>query len=104
MSKDEEVKGDFEDFWQAIVCNPDGSLNGEQVKKELYDFHMVMQGASKVYCELTNSRISKPNTDPDVVIQVVNDIQAANIREAIKDEKEIWDTELEAKIAQAKGG
>lgn len=62
------VEKHYQEFWKPIVENPDGSLNIEQVKKELSDFKMVMDGASKVYDQITGSRISKPNTDPDTVL------------------------------------
>jgi hypothetical protein len=38
----EDYEKTFEDFWQLIVCNPDGSLNLDQVKRELHDYHTVL--------------------------------------------------------------
>lgn len=55
-------------FWRPIVCNPDGSLNAEAVKKELHDFYVVMGIVPKVYDHVTGGRISKIMTDPDAVI------------------------------------
>ena len=58
---DEEVEKEYEEFWKDIV-EDDGVLNKEQIKKELYDFSMVMVNCSKAYSEMTCGNITKPNT------------------------------------------
>lgn len=58
---DEEVEKEYEEFWKDIV-EDDGVLNKGQIKKELYDFSMVMVNCSKAYSEMTCGNISKPNT------------------------------------------
>lgn len=62
MEIDEEVEKEYQEFWKDIVENEDGTLNKEQVKKELCDFSMVMDNCTKAYCEMTCNNISKPNT------------------------------------------
>lgn len=62
MEIDEEVEKEYQEFWKDIVENEDGTLNKEQVKKELCDFSMVMDNCTKAYCEMTCNIISKPNT------------------------------------------
>jgi len=64
---------DFAEFWAGIVCNPDGSLNVDQVKRELFDYHVCMQEWSKVYYELTDGQLSKPNTAALHIIDAVNE-------------------------------
>lgn len=59
---DEEVEKEYAEFWKDIVENEDGTLNKEQVKKELCDFSMVMDNCTKAYVEMTCNNISKPNT------------------------------------------
>lgn len=81
-----EVEKIWNEFWKEIVCKPDGSIDISQLKKELADFSMVMNGASKVYCAITDDRISKLNTDPDVVIRVAEDLETERTQEAVKDE------------------
>jgi len=71
----------YEEFWKEIVEKPDGSLDTEQIKRELYDFKMVMDIASKVYCELTRGCISKPHTDADTIIRVVNDLHTQDCQD-----------------------
>lgn len=51
----------YDEFWKGII-EKDGVVDMEQVKKELYDFHFMLQEVPKVYCELTGYRISKTNT------------------------------------------
>jgi hypothetical protein len=55
------------EFWSPIVC-PDGTWDIEQVKRELHDYHLLLAEVPKVYRELTQSRISKPNTLAHAVI------------------------------------
>ena len=55
------------------MLNPDGSLNVEQVKKELTDFKSVMDNVSVVYMTLTGGRISKILTEPQVVIELAKE-------------------------------
>jgi len=69
MNKVDEV---YEEFWKVII-EPNGEIDFDQVKKELYDYACVMHEVAKVYCELTGSRISKPNTKAESVISVVNE-------------------------------
>jgi hypothetical protein len=59
---DEEVEKEYQEFWKDIVENDDGTLDKEQVKKELCDFSMVMDNCTKAYVEMTCGYISKPNT------------------------------------------
>jgi hypothetical protein len=58
----EDYEKTFEDFWKELVCKPDGSLNIDQVKRELHDYHTVLSQVSRVYDHITGGRISKPNT------------------------------------------
>lgn len=83
-----DYEKEYELFWKSIVENEDGTLNLDQIKRELYDYGELMHAASTVYCEITNSRISKPNTDPYDVISVANDVINDMIDEAIKEYQE----------------
>ena len=58
----------FEEFWKPIICNEDGSINMEQLKKELADFSFIMEQVSKVYCHITDYRLSKVNYRAETVI------------------------------------
>lgn len=60
--EDKEVEQEYNDFWKDIVENEDGTLNKEQVKKELSDYSMVMDNCERAFMEMTDGRISKANT------------------------------------------
>ena len=70
-----DYEKDWEEDWREIVTNPDGTLNLDQIKRELSDYGMVMDTAIEVYCEFTNGRISKPNTTAQAIIQTGNEAQ-----------------------------
>ena len=59
----------YNDFWKELVEDKHGNLSKEKMMRELHDFKMVMENVSKVYMHITNSRISKPNTLAEVVIE-----------------------------------
>ena len=58
----EEVEQIYNDFWKEIVENEDGSLNKDQVMRELYDYYYVIDNCECAYDLMSDGRISKPNT------------------------------------------
>lgn len=78
----------FQEFWVSILYDETGKLNLEQLKKELYDYSMLMNFVPKVYMEITGGRISKPNTFPSVVIAEFNDHVNRVVEEAIQEYKD----------------
>lgn len=46
--------------WKHIVENPDGTLNKDQIMKELSDFSFMIDEVPKVYSEVTGGMLSKP--------------------------------------------
>lgn len=66
MSEDYEQVWD--DFWKDIVTNEDGSLNLDQIKRELFDFHVVLDEVPLVYVSVTGGMLSKPNYPARTVI------------------------------------
>lgn len=60
--KEKDYKEEYEDFWKDIVENKDGTLNKDQVMRELSDYSMVMDNCARAYCHMTKGRISKQNT------------------------------------------
>lgn len=65
---------EYEDFWKDIVENEDGTLNKDQVMRELSDYSMVMDNCAKAYCLMTHQRISKQNTMFFEVEGIFNDL------------------------------
>jgi len=79
-----EVEKLFKEWW-ALIVMPNGEWDLEQVKKELYDYAILMGNVSEVYDHITGGAISKPNTKPEVVIAVADDLVTQMIEEAIKE-------------------
>ena len=50
----------------------DGTL-ARAIACEMHDYAAVMHGASRVYMHITGGKVSKPNTDPGVVIAMADD-------------------------------
>lgn len=82
------VEETWESFWKPIVSNEDGTINIEQVKKELADFSFVMEQVPKVYCHITGDRMSKVMYRAEDVIRVADDYFNEQLKEALKDELE----------------
>lgn len=56
----------YRDFWQDII-EKDGQVTMDQVKRELYDFWVLMDNAGKVYYHVTGGKLSKTNYDAQVI-------------------------------------
>lgn len=57
-----DYKKKYEEFWKGIVENEDGTLNKDQIMRELSDYSMVMDHCSSAYSVMTDGIISKSNT------------------------------------------
>jgi hypothetical protein len=64
-----DYEREYDEFWRDIVENPDGTLNKDQVMRELSDYSGLMRRAAEVYEHVTGGRISKPETAARAVIQ-----------------------------------
>ena len=71
--KDQSVFNNYEHFWKEIVENPDGSINKEQLMKELHDFTTLINSLGKLYSHITGGVVSKPMTRPDAVLKLFKD-------------------------------
>ncbi|QLI80827.1 hypothetical protein HZU75_04375 [Chitinibacter fontanus] len=76
------------EFWRDIVSNPDGSLNIEQIKRELCDYGNVLNYAAIVYDHATGGKCTKPLTYPSVAISLIDDHVTELSDEAIKESQE----------------
>lgn len=62
----------YEEFWKDII-EPNGQIDMDALKRELFDYWTFMNEASKVYYAVTGGRISKVNTNADTVINEIED-------------------------------
>jgi len=69
----QDIEEEFDTFWKHLIINEDGSINLENLKRELTDYSTFIGEASKVYAHVTNGNISKPNTSAEDVISVSDD-------------------------------
>lgn len=69
---DAEVQKVYDEYWKRIV-EPDGVLDFEQVKKELFDYHTVIGEVTKVYGHITSNQFTKPTTAAEAVIDAAEE-------------------------------
>jgi hypothetical protein len=73
MIKEKDYKQDYEEFWKDLV-EVNGKLDKDAIMRELSDYSFMLEQVPLVYCEVTNSRISKPNTYAFEVIGQFNEL------------------------------
>ncbi|ABO54162.1 Lar family restriction alleviation protein [Burkholderia vietnamiensis] len=78
----------WQQFWKEICTNDDGSINLEQVKKELSDFSMLLSWVPRVYMHVTGGKVSKVNTWPSVVTSLHDERVEELVEEALQSERD----------------
>lgn len=73
------------DFWKDIVVK-DGTLDIEQVRRELEDYYFVMDQVANVYDHITGGKLSKPNYHAKVVIAEADDFYEASFGQIAEDD------------------
>ena len=86
MNEQSSVNQVYNEFWKPILFK-DGMIDVDQLKKELYDFHTLIDNVSKVYCHITGNQVSKSLTDPDVVCSLADEYYNEIYLEHIEDMK-----------------
>lgn len=76
----------YADHWQSIVENEDGTLNKDQVARELFDYTTLIGNATEVYLAVTGERFGKVTTSPSAVIDAANE----RISEALAEDSDWW--------------
>lgn len=98
--KEKTYQEEYEEFWKDIVEKEDGTLNKDQVMRELSDYSMVMDNCARAYSTMTKQRISKQNTmffevegifnelylDNDIVVDDMIEILKENNIDTLKQE------------------
>lgn len=70
-------------FWDKIIRNPDGTLNEEQLYKELHDYSFVLDQVPTVYCHITGNTLSKVNYHADVVTSKADEYYEEYLRKDV---------------------
>lgn len=63
---EQDYEKSFDDNWKSIIISEDGSVNLDQVKRELHDYYNLVTNASEVYEHFTG--LSKTNYEANVII------------------------------------
>lgn len=63
-----DYKKVYNDFWKELVENPDGSLNKDQIMKELYDFYFIINNVPVVYDTVTGGACTKAMYEAQTVV------------------------------------
>ena len=56
-----------EDDWKPLIYT-DGKLDEKKIMNELMDYSFLMQQVTKVYCAVTNGKLSKTNYHAETII------------------------------------
>lgn len=75
----------YRETWKVIVELSDGTINPDQVARELFDYSNLIHDASDVYCHVSGNRISKPNTKAFEVKNAHDDEVERAVQEAIEE-------------------
>ena len=92
-STDEDVERVYNEFWLPIITEEmaDGEHVGIMpmaVKRELYDYSILLEHVPKVYMYATGGRVSKPNTVAAAVIGEYEEALNEACDQAVEDFKE----------------
>lgn len=94
-----DVEQVWAEFWtpaldQAVEGLPLGksvAIPGvyyDQIKRELFDYHRLLKKLPVFFCDITNGKVSKPNTDLSVVAEIVQEEIRDQVAELLAEEKE----------------
>lgn len=65
-----DYKEIYQNNWKTIIENEDGTLNKDQVMRELSDYAFLLDQVSKVYSEVTGGTLSKTSYKAETVINL----------------------------------
>lgn len=80
---DQEVEDYYNEHWKSYIENPDGSLNLNKIKNELFDYHDLANNLCTIYYEITGHRLSYPD-------YTVNSVLSAHDL-MLEDLKQMWE-------------
>jgi hypothetical protein len=74
------------EFWRGVYPN---GMTAEEINNELADLEMIAERVPKVYDHVTGGKVSKPNTDAEVVIALADDYVNEIVDEAVEEALEL---------------
>jgi len=88
LARNDDYKSEYKEFWQNIVENKDGTLNKEQVMKELSDFSFILEQLPRIYMAVTGDKLSKTMYYANTIITCFEEHLNDVVEQAIEDYKE----------------
>ena len=85
MSEPTDYEKIYDERWREIVENPDGTLNADQVKRELADYSDLMGRVTEVYQAVTGGMTGKPTVLASEIIGLANQRMDEACDDAIND-------------------
>lgn len=85
MDEQADYEKTYDKRWREIVEQPDGTLNADQVKRELHDYSGLMERASEVYSAVTGGFTGKPAVLASEIINLANQRMDEACDDAIND-------------------
>ena len=85
---DKEVIEQYENFWKEIIETSDGEIDRLKLANELYDFSILTDNLSKIYCYMTGNMVSKPMVDASVIIQLCEEQLTESYERGYNDAKQ----------------
>lgn len=73
------IEENWKETWEPILIKADGSINLEQLKKELLDFSELICRMSELTCEITGDRLSYPTYPVKTILSVMEDVRNQDI-------------------------
>jgi len=84
----EEIEANWNGTWKEILQREDGSIDIEQLKKELMDFSDMINRMSSLTCQLTRSRLSYPTYPVSTIMAVHEEVQNEEREQQQEDDRE----------------
>lgn len=80
-----DVDENWNENWKHILTHPNGNIDVEQLKKELFDFSKLINNVGEVYCHVTGGRLSYVTYPANTIIEVADEVSEENSQEALKE-------------------
>lgn len=80
-------KENWNETWNDILENPDGSINKEQLKLELADFSDLIHRMTTLTHEITGGRMSYATYPVKTILQVMEEVREEELEEEILEDR-----------------
>lgn len=88
INADDEVEKVWQLHWMPLLetaATREKTSIKDQIKRELFDYGTLLDSIPKVYSEVTGGKVSKPNTKPDAVIELFQELMEQERQLAVED-------------------